>query len=84
MIGDAYMENLYKTIRAMAKLNQEQFAKELGTTVLSVNRWENEKTEPNKMAQKQLFRFCMEHKIEIGEIIVKGKEYTEPCKELII
>lgn len=78
------MENLYKTIRTMAKLNQEQFAKELGTTALSVNRWENGKTEPNKMAQKQLFRFCMEQKIELGELIVKGKEYTETNKELIL
>lgn len=78
------MDNLYKTIRTMAKLNQEQFAKELCTTVLSVNRWENGKTEPNKMAQNQMLRFCIEHKIELGELIVKGKEYTDPCKEILL
>ena len=78
------MDNLYKTIRTMAKLNQEQFAKELGTTVLSINRWENGKTEPNKMAQKQMIRFCTKHAIELGELIVKRKEYTEQNKELIL
>ncbi len=35
------------------------------------------------MAQKQLFRFCMEHGIELGDLVVKGKEYTEPCNKLI-
>ena len=84
MIGGDTVDNLYKTIRAMAKLNQEQFANELGTTVLSINRWENGKTEPNKMAQNQMLRFCMEHQIELGELIVKGKEYTEPCNELVL
>lgn len=78
------MENLYKVIRSMAKLSQEKFADELGTTQLSINRWENGKTEPNRMAQKQLLRFCMEHQIEFGELIVKGKEYTEPCEQLVL
>ena len=69
------MDNIYKIIRTIAKLNQEQFANELGTTTLSINRWENGKTEPNRMAQKQLFRFCLEHEINLGELIVRTKEY---------
>ena len=84
MIGGILVDNLYKSIRIMVKLNQEQFAKELGTTVLSVNRWENGKTEPNRMAQNQLFRFCTEHQIELGELIVKRKEYSEPCDGLVL
>ncbi len=63
----------------MAELNQEQFARQLGTTALSVNRWENGKTEPNRMAQNQIYRFCTEHNIELGELIVKRKEYTGFC-----
>ena len=78
------MENLYKTVREMAKLNQEQFAKELGTTVLSINRWENGKTGPNRMAQSQIFRFCAKHQIELGDLIVKEKEYVEPCDGIIL
>lgn len=78
------MENLYKAIRSMAKLSQEQFADELGTTPQSINRWENGKTGPNRMAQKQLFRFCTEREIELGELIVSGKEYTKPCDQLVL
>ena len=69
------MDNIYKIIRTIAKLNQEQFANELGTTTLSINRWENGKTEPNRMAQKQLLRFCLEHEINLGELIVRTREY---------
>ena len=57
MIGK-FMDKLIKTIRQSAGMNQEQFAKALGTTALSINRWENGKTQPNKMAQTQLFEFC--------------------------
>lgn len=78
------MDNLYKLIRLTAKMNQEQFATALGTTPLSINRWENGKTEPNRMAQTQLFRFCMENGIEIGVEIVKRKEYIEQTNELIL
>lgn len=78
------MENLYKLIRQTAKLSQEQFATALGTTPLSVNRWENGKTEPNRMAQTQLFRFCTENGIEIGNAIVKEKENADSTDGLIL
>ncbi len=38
------MDKLIKAIRQSAGMNQEQFAKALGTTALSINRWENGKT----------------------------------------
>ena len=64
MIGK-FMDKLIKTIRQSAGMNQEQFAKALGTTALSVNRWENGKTQPNKMAQTQLFEFCKKNNIDL-------------------
>ena len=54
MIGGGSMNELIKYIRASANMNQEQFASALGTTVQSINRWENGKTLPNNMAQKQI------------------------------
>ena len=65
------MNKLIKTIRQSAKMNQEQFAKVLGTTSLSVNRWENGKTQPNKMAQTQLFEFCKINNIDMSDFITK-------------
>ena len=38
------MKDLIKNIRSSVSMNQEQFAAHLGTTVLSINRWENGKT----------------------------------------
>ncbi len=63
------MDKLIKTIRLNAKMNQEQFAKALGTTALSINRWENQKTKPNKMAQMRLFEFCKKNNIELSDFI---------------
>lgn len=64
------MKELIKAIRTMTGMNQEQFAKALGTTVLSINRWENGKTVPNKMAQRQLYAFCVERNVDLAGIIV--------------
>ena len=52
------MKILIKRIRELARMSQEKFAKELSTTVVSINSWENGKTVPNLMAQNQLFEFC--------------------------
>lgn len=69
------MNKLIKEIRLMAQMNQEQFANALGTTPLSVNRWENGKTVPNNMAQMQLFDFCKEHDIDLFSYIVEQVRY---------
>lgn len=71
------MNKLIKEIRLTARMNQEQFANALGTTPLSVNRWENGKTMPNNMAQLQLFEFCKAHNIDLFSYVVdkvKSKE----------
>lgn len=65
------MDKLIRTIRQSARMNQEQFAKALGTTALSINRWENGKTQPNKMAQSQLFEFCRKNNIDLSDFIAK-------------
>lgn len=78
------MRDLIKEIRSAVDMNQEQFADCLGTTVLSVNRWENGKTEPNKMAQKQLYQFCKEKHIDLAKMIVESKTYDNTDNKLIL
>jgi putative transcriptional regulator len=41
-----------RELRFRLGLTQEQFAAELGVTFVSVNRWENSKTQPSPMALK--------------------------------
>lgn len=46
-----------KSLRATLSLSQEDLAKELGVSFATVNRWENGKTQPSKLAKKQLEQF---------------------------
>lgn len=71
------MKVLIKSIRTLANMNQEELAKELGTTVASINRWENGKSIPKKMAQTQLYNFCQDHKIDLASIILKQKTWNQ-------
>lgn len=78
------MKTLIKEIRLAAGMNQEQFANALGTTPLSINRWENGKTAPNKMAQTNLYNFCKEHEIDLAQLIVESKSATAEDGKLIL
>lgn len=78
------MDKLIKAIRQSAGMNQEQFAKAIGTTALSINRWENGKTQPNKMAQTQLFEFCKKNNIDLFDYIAKQVKSDADDNRLIV
>ena len=78
------MKDLIKAIRFAANMNQEQFASALGTTPLSINRWENGKTLPNRMAQTQLYNFCREHAINVAQLIIDTKAYGDTDNKLVL
>lgn len=78
------MKQLIRTIRNKADMSQEQFAKSLGTTVLSINRWENGKTIPNKMAQAQLYEFCKIRKINIFDYLISQFKVDSYDDKLIV
>lgn len=66
------MKNLVKFIRARAGNTQNEMAALLGTTSITVNRWENGKSVPNKMAQRQLYEFCLREKIDTFAYLLKA------------
>ena len=78
------MKELIKAIRSAANMNQEQFASALGTTPLSINRWENGKTLPNRMAQTQLYNFCKERAIDVVQLIIDTKAYENTDNKLVL
>jgi DNA-binding transcriptional regulator YiaG len=47
-----------KAVRKRLKLSQEEFAQELGVSFTTVNRWENGKTLPSKLAMARFEAFC--------------------------
>lgn len=52
---------LVRTLRLDLGLTQEEFAHELGITVGTVNRWENGRFRPSKLARATLVEFAARH-----------------------
>ncbi len=53
-----------KVIRQECFLSQETFAKELGVSFATVNRWESGKTKPTYKTMKLIDDFCRNHNID--------------------
>ncbi|CAG0936824.1 DNA-binding transcriptional regulator [Geobacter sp.] len=53
-----------KEVRRQLGLSQEELAHALGVSFATVNRWENGKTMPSKLAQRQFVSFCMDKNID--------------------
>lgn len=53
-----------KTIRLNSLLSQIEFAKALGVSFSTVNRWENDKASPNFKTIKRIKDFCEVNKID--------------------
>jgi DNA-binding transcriptional regulator YiaG len=54
--------NKIKALRIKLGISQEDLARELGVSFATVNRWENDKTQPSKLAKKQLEQFILHQK----------------------
>ncbi len=61
---------LVKEIRRQLGLSQEELAHALGVSFATVNRWENGKTNPSKLARNQFRSFC-EQKVAQGLLVIK-------------
>jgi DNA-binding transcriptional regulator YiaG len=56
----------YEKIRQLRKameLTQEDFAFEVGSTTVSINRWENGKAQPSKVYKRRLKELAEKHGI---------------------
>ncbi len=51
---DTFDRERIRELRLNLNMTQENFAHEIGVTFATVNRWENGRTQPNKVAQKVL------------------------------
>jgi len=54
MVQDKTWGYLVRTVRGRLGLTQEQFAARLGVAFASVNRWENGRVTPSRLALRQL------------------------------
>lgn len=58
-----------KNVRSQLGLSQEELAHALGVSFATINRWENGKTSPSKLARTQFSVFC-DQKIAQGLLSV--------------
>lgn len=78
------MKEIVKFIREQARMSQEQFAASIGGSFVTINRWENGKTVPNQMAQKNLYLFCQQRGIDIYDFIINQiKSDNEGKKDIL-
>lgn len=65
------MQVLIKKIRQFAGISQQEFGEKLGVTFATINRWENGKATPNKLAQTKLYDFCKESNIPVYDMTIQ-------------
>ena len=54
---------MIKEIRIALNISQEDLARELHISYATVNRWENAKATPSRMAKRALADYCKQHKL---------------------
>ena len=62
------MQTLIKQIREHLNMSQTELAEQLNVTFATVNRWENGRAVPNKLAQTKLYEICKENGVPVYEI----------------
>lgn len=65
------MEILIKRIRTYLNMSQTEFAEQLNVTFATVNRWENGRAVPNKLAQSAMFDLCKEKGVPVYEMTLR-------------
>ena len=63
--------SIVKDVRKQLGLSQDELAHEIGVSCATVNRWENGKTEPFKLARSQFDAFVMKMQ-KRGKLTIKS------------
>ena len=62
---DEKMSEFVRQLRRQLGMTQEEFAHALGITVGTVNRWENRRFRPSKLARAQIMDFARRHGLPV-------------------
>lgn len=80
--GDDIMQDLIKKIRSHMNMNQTEFAELLNVTFATVNRWENGRALPNKLAQDKIYDLCKEYDVPVYDMVLEKIEAASGSIEL--
>ena len=76
------MRDLIKKIRSHMNMNQTEFAEQLNVTFATVNRWENGRALPNKLAQDKIYDLCKEYDVPVYSMVLEKIEVASESIEL--
>ncbi len=65
------MQDLIRKIRTQMNMNQTEFAERLNVTFATVNRWENGRALPNKLAQDKIYDLCKEYNVSGYDMVLE-------------
>ncbi len=65
------MQELMKQIRAFLNISQTEFAEYLGVSFATVNRWENGRAIPNKLAQSKIYDLCRAKSVPVYDMTLQ-------------
>lgn len=65
------MQTLIKQIRTYLNMSQTEFAEQLNVTFATVNRWENGRAVPNKLAQSKMYDLCKAKSVLVYDMTLK-------------
>ena len=69
LVGGVYVfSDQVRYVRLMMNLSQKKMAQLLSVSYATINRWENTKNEPSKLAQKSFYDFCENNFIDIDNL----------------
>ena len=74
------MQTLIKQIRTYLNMSQADFAEDLNVTFATVNRWENGRAIPNKLAQSKMYDLCKEKSVPVYDMTLK--KITEAARAI--
>lgn len=75
------MQTLIKQIRTHLNMSQTEFANRLNVTFQTVNRWENGRAVPNRLAQSSMYELCKSKSVPVYEMTLnKIAEATKAVK----
>ena len=76
-----YFQRL-RDLREDMDMNQTEFAERLNVTFATVNRWENGRALPNKLAQDKIYDLCKEYDVPVYDMVLEKIEAASGSIEL--
>ena len=76
------MQELLKQIRTFLNMSQAEFAEHLNVSFATVNRWENGRAVPNKLAQSRIYELCKEKGVPVYNMTLRRIQDAAQAVEL--